>query len=315
MILVGLLAAASAATAQTALRANDNVNVRTGPGVAYAAFGQTPTGSVYCGLSPSGSWWKIQYDSRVGWVNGNYFTRLAGQTGVRATINSLNVRGGPGTGYAILGTVNAGQVFWWITSSGGWYKVCWNGRTGWMSGLYLTRVNLSGTGTTSPPPSGSQIILNVPIITQLPELPTGCEITSVTMMLRYRGANVTKTGLADEMPRSSNPYYGFVGNPYSSSGWTIYPSALMGLVSKYAGSAVNMTGSSVSAIVGQIQRNRPVVVWVTMHGFSVHALTVTGFDPYYIYYNDCWTGQKNARLSRTAFDATWSTQSRRAISY
>ncbi len=307
--LAWLLAATLPAAAQTALQANTNLNVRTGPGTGYSIIGLMPAGSVYCAIEKSSNWWKIQYDSRTGWVSGGYCSTLPGQTGVKVTTTPLNVRGGPGTGYAILGTVNSGQVFWWSTTSSGWYKVNWNGRTGWMSGLYLSRVNLAGTA------SPQQILLNVPMISQLPELPTGCEITAVTMMLKYKGANVTKTMLADEMPRSTNPNYGFVGNPYDKSGWTIYPSALMDLVRKYAGSAVNLTGSPVSALELQIQRNIPVVVWVTLHGFSVHAITVTGYDPNNLYYNDPWTGQKNAAMVKSAFESIWILQSRRAISY
>ena len=149
---IGLMLATSAASAQTALRANDNLNVRTGPSTGYSAFGQMPSGSTYCALEKSGGFWKIQYDNRTGWVNGSYCTTIAGETGVKVTTNSLNVRSGPSTGYSILGTVNTGQVYWWATSSGGFYKINWNGRTGWISGMYVTRVNLSGgssSGTTT----------------------------------------------------------------------------------------------------------------------------------------------------------------------
>ena len=309
LILAGLLATASAALAQTALRANDWLNVRTGPGIAYSAIGQIPAGSVYCGLAKSGTWWKIQYDNGTGWVHGGYCSILAGQTGVRVSTSVLNVRGGPGTAYPVLGTVQNGQIFASVLQSGSWYKVNWSGRTGWISGLYLTRVALAGP--TAPP----QFVLNVPILSQLPELPTGCEITAVTMMLVYKGANVTKTGLADEMPRSSDPNLGYVGNPYTRSGWTIYPPALMDLVKKYAGTAVNLTGTTVATIEAQIQKNKPVVVWVPMHGFTVHALTVTGFDQINLFYNDPWTGQKNAMILKTSFDVLWKAQSRRAISY
>ena len=152
---VGLLLAASVASAQTALRANDNLNVRTGPGVGYSAFGLMPSGSTYCALEKSGGFWKIQYDNRTGWVNGSYCSTISGQTGVKVIDGPLNVRSGPSTGYSILGSVNVGQVFWWITSSGGFYKINWNGRTGWISGSYVTRVALSGgstsTTTTNPP--------------------------------------------------------------------------------------------------------------------------------------------------------------------
>lgn len=163
----------------------------------------------------------------------------------------------------------------------------------------------------------SSLKLNVPLINQRPELPTGCEITAVTMMLQYKGVRVDKVTLAKKMPRhSSNPNLGYVGNPFTRSGWTIYPPALMGLVKNYAGSAQNLTGASNGTIEKQLVNNKPVVVLVSrMHGFSVHALVLTGFDQSNYYYNDCWTGEKNAKISKAEFNRLWGNQSKRAISY
>lgn len=56
------------------------------------------------------------------------------------------------------------------------------------------------------------------VICQRPELPTGCEITSWTMMANYEGVKISKITAANVMPRSSNPNYGFMGSPYYSSG-------------------------------------------------------------------------------------------------
>lgn len=162
----------------------------------------------------------------------------------------------------------------------------------------------------------SGIKLNVPIISQRPQLPTGCEITAVTMMLKYKGAKVDKVTLAKKMPRSSNPNKGYVGNPFTRHGWTIYPPALMKLVKKYAGSSVNLTGKSNATIEKQLRSNKPIVVWVSpMHGFNVHALVLTGYDQKYYYFNDCWTGEKNVKISKKEFNGMWGNKAKRAISY
>ncbi|SFI01720.1 Uncharacterized protein YvpB [Bacillus sp. 71mf] len=160
--------------------------------------------------------------------------------------------------------------------------------------------------------------MDVPIISQRdPYMPSrnlvsGCEITSVTMMLQYAGANVDKVQLAYEMPYSSfDPNLGFVGNPFGR-GWTIYPPALMDLVRKYAGSSINLTGQDIKR---QLDAGKPVVVWMTMHGFTVHAITLVGYDENNFYYNDPWTGEKNASMYWSDFYNNWSTQNRRAISY
>ncbi len=142
--------------------------------------------------------------------------------------------------------------------------------------------------------------LNVPLIAQRPQLPTGCEITATTMMLQYAGANVTKLSLAREMPRSSNPNKGFVGSPYSKSGWWIYPKGLLGLVKRHAGHAVDMTGATFSQLAAKIKMDHPVVVWVSgVDGFVNHAITMTGYSKTRAYYNDPWTNRRTSMALAT----------------
>ncbi|GAF40389.1 secreted SH3 domain protein [Agrilactobacillus composti DSM 18527 = JCM 14202] len=158
-------------------------------------------------------------------------------------------------------------------------------------------------------------LTGVPLIAQLPELPNGCEITAVTMMLRYAGADVDKVALAHEMPRSSDPNQGYVGDPWDASGVTIFPPALMGLVQKYAGNAIDMTGMSFDAIRYQIGiRKHPVVAWQTLHGFPYHAVVVTGYTATDVTYLDCWSNSA-ATVSIADFVSNWQTQNFRAISY
>lgn len=158
--------------------------------------------------------------------------------------------------------------------------------------------------------------MNVGVISQLPELPTGCEITAVTMMLRYKGANVTKDKLAEEMPRATNgdPNTGFIGSPYSKSGATIYPPALMKLVKHYAGSAINLTGASTDKLKDYLSSDHPVVIWGTYDGFTYHALTLTGYSKNGFYYNDPWTGTKRW-MNNKQMMVHWNALEQRALSY
>ncbi|HDX9578531.1 TPA: GW domain-containing glycosaminoglycan-binding protein [Bacillus pseudomycoides] len=189
----------------------------------------------------------------------------------------------------------------------------WFGFSNGRGGLNWIDSRAVSEGTTFPH-------MDVPVIQQRDyynpsrDLLSGCEITAVTMMLQYAGANVDKVQLAYEMPYSSyDPNQGYVGNPWSDGIInTIYPPALMGLVNKYAGSAVNLTGKEIKT---NLDNNKPVVVWVRMHGFGVHAITLTGYDDKYFYYNDPWTGEKDASIYWTDFYNTWDSQNRRAISY
>jgi len=163
----------------------------------------------------------------------------------------------------------------------------------------------------------NKIKMNVPLVSQLPELPTGCEITAVTMMLQYKGISVDKVKLAREMLKHPwDPSKGYVGDPFTTKGWTIYPSALTGLVKKYAGNAEILTGKSQSFIQGNLSKNKPIVVWVSpMHGFSVHALVLTGYDQLNYFFNDPWTGEKDVKISKNEFNRIWSNQGKKAISY
>lgn len=46
------------------------------------------------------------------------------------------------------------------------------------------------------PPIKPEQQLNVPIENQMPDLPNGCEVTSLAMLLNYYGIKVTKEDLA-----------------------------------------------------------------------------------------------------------------------
>ncbi len=162
-----------------------------------------------------------------------------------------------------------------------------------------------------------KVKLNVPLIKQMPELPTGCEITAVTMMLQYAGAKVNKINLAQEMPRDkTDANKGFVGDPFSEEGNTIYPPALMNLVTKYAGNAVDLTNRSIDELKSYFEKNHhPIVAWVgDFDGFHIHALVLTGFTENVVYYNDCWTGEKT-KMPIKEFLSIWLIMGNRAISY
>lgn len=158
--------------------------------------------------------------------------------------------------------------------------------------------------------------LNVGVINQRPELPSGCEATSFAMLLNYIGVPITKIQIVEEMPyHSSNPDLGFVGSPYSSSGYTIYPPALMSMMGKYAGSAVNLTGKGTDSIKNSIDSGKPVIVWGKFTGFYLHCVLVTGYSKDGFYYNDPWTGVKNKYISNSSFEIAWKAIGYRAMSY
>lgn len=154
-------------------------------------------------------------------------------------------------------------------------------------------------------------------VCQRPELPTGCEITSWTMMADYAGITISKTEAADKMPKSSDPNQGFVGSPYSSEGGSlvVFPGGLEDMTREYFGSYVNMTGCSYEQIEDKLRDKRLVVVWVTrLDGFGSHTIALTGYDRESLYYNDPWTGEEE-KIDREYFETIWAENEHMAMSY
>lgn len=236
------------------------------------------------------------------------------------TTADLTVRTGPGTNYKAVGWLKKNAKISSLAKSGKWHRITFNKKNAYVSGSYLTtkapKPVTPAKPKPKPTPATTKVLLNVPLIAQRPDLPTGCEIVSLTMVLKYKGAKVDKAKLAREMPRhASDPNHGYVGNPYTSKGYTIYPPALMNLTKKYAGSAVNMTGASNATLEAKLRAGRPIVTWVKLGGFNVHCVALTGYDSGNYYYNDPWTNKKDVKISKTAFNKAFSALSKRALSY
>ena len=80
-----------------------------------------------------------------------------GQGKVESGGSTLNVRSGPGTGYDRLGSLNDGAVVDITGVDSGWYKISFNGSTGYVSGDYLAPCTDSGS-TSASSALGQQIV-------------------------------------------------------------------------------------------------------------------------------------------------------------
>ncbi|MDM8149904.1 SH3 domain-containing protein [Priestia megaterium] len=119
------------------------LNVRSGAGTNYASIGSVTKGQKLSVVSKSGSWYKINYNGRTGYVSSDYVqasgtaTPSAESTTYTVTASKLNVRSGAGTNYASIGSVTKGQKLAVVSKSGDWYKINYNGRTGYVSSDYV----------------------------------------------------------------------------------------------------------------------------------------------------------------------------------
>ncbi|MGI8382725.1 SH3 domain-containing protein [Priestia megaterium] len=119
------------------------LNVRSGAGTSYASIGSVTKGQKLSVVSKSGSWYKINYNGRTGYVSSDYVqasgttTPPAESTTYTVTASTLNVRSGAGTSYASIGSVTKGQKLSVVSKSRSWYKINYNGRTGYVSSDYV----------------------------------------------------------------------------------------------------------------------------------------------------------------------------------
>lgn len=196
-----------------------------------------------------------------------------------------------------------------------------------------------------------QVHLNVPAISQLPELPRGCEVTSLSMLLNYDGIHADKMKLAQEIKKDhtphsikngkvffGNPNDGFVGNMYSFDvpGFGVYHKPIAELAEKYLpGKIKDLTGSSFQELKIHLSDGRPVLVitntlyqkldnnlfqtWDTPTGkvtitYNEHAVLLTGYDQQFVYFNDPLTGE-NKKAPTKDFEASWVQMGSQAITY
>ena len=127
--------------------------------------------------------------------------------------------------------------------------------------------------------------MQVPLVSQLPNYPTGCEAASCAMLLRYYGYNFTTANMVSIIPRENIRYINgypvgpdinekFVGDPtctYTSEnpGYGVFSPAVTKALQyavDYVGgdeTAVCITGCSYNELLGYLADGYPVIVWST----------------------------------------------------
>ncbi|CAG9613094.1 hypothetical protein BACCIP111899_02289 [Bacillus rhizoplanae] len=189
------------------------------------------------------------------------------------------------------------------------------------------------------------MIENVPFIKQLPELERGCEVTSLAMLLQYKGIQVDKMKLADEIERvpfeanglRGNPHEGFVGNIYTKSepGYGVYHQPIFQLAQKYVpDKTIDLTGREIEDIYKVLSAGSPVWVivnttfqpldkgsfetWDTNAGevkitYYEHSAVVVGYDQNFVYVNDPLANKPRKGIPRAQFEKAWEQMGKQAI--
>lgn len=188
-------------------------------------------------------------------------------------------------------------------------------------------------------------ITGIPVLSQFPNLPTGCEATGLTMLLNFFGTDLTKEQVASMQPSGPNIYrtngnlYGsdptkeFIGSPYDNHSFGIYHQPFLPIIEAYyPGRSENMSGGTPADLYRTIDSGRPVLVWASVNMMPVtpgiswiledgtsfqwkngnHALLLVGYTDNQVIMNDPWTGREEY-YNKSIFEERWTAMGKQAI--
>ncbi|WNS42926.1 N-acetylmuramoyl-L-alanine amidase [Paenibacillus sp. MMS20-IR301] len=167
--------AAHAADTYTAKVYASSLNVRSEPAAGAGITGILTSGAVVTVTSEQHGWLKVKAGSVSGWVAGYYLKPTSGVSSASAaaassgssstgnikaasasgssatvTASSLRIRGGPGTGYETIGSLQAGNAVTVLQRQGEWSRIrAASGVTGWVSSQYLAGGSVKTAGSTA----------------------------------------------------------------------------------------------------------------------------------------------------------------------
>ncbi|WP_442603849.1 C39 family peptidase [Paenibacillus sp. KN14-4R] len=212
----------------------------------------------------------------------------------------------------------------------------------------VVEITPSPVPTPTPPPGSAMI--TAPLIRQNPELPAGCEITSLAMLLQFAGVNKSKMELNEEVVKDDtpivwnkdgtvkfwgNPNTGYVGDATPrAKGFAIYHKALLPLMLKYEPTSFDLTGRPFADYEAQIAKGNPVLIWTTIDfkepnnwvvwdtpigpiktTFYEHAVLLVGYDEENVYVNDPLGGKASIKINKEQFLGSWEALGKQGLSY
>ena len=257
----------------------DSLYLRQSPG--GAVITTLSKGTTVAVLNNSSSWYKVSVNGKEGYVSGEYLTGtiatdVALGTGTVKCSSSVNFRSAPNTSSTSYGELKNGTKVNVVGVSSGWYKVTYNGKTGYIHPDYITLASSSAgtaiapsntvtstTGTAGTVKCSSSVNLRSEANTSssiLAELKNG---TAVTVVSTANGwCKVTYSGKTGYIKQDYVSTTGSASNNTSASTGTA-------AVVKCS-STVNFrsSASTSSTILGELKNGTAITVLSTSNGWS-----------------------------------------------
>ena len=257
----------------------DSLYLRQSPG--GAVITTLSKGTTVAVLNNSSSWYKVSVNGKEGYVSGEYLTgttatNVALGTGTVKCSSSVNFRSAPNTSSTSYGELKNGTKVNVVGVSSGWYKVTYNGKTGYIHPDYITLASSSAgtaiapsntvtstTGTAGTVKCSSSVNLRSAANTSssiLAELKNG---TAVTVVSTANGwCKVTYSGKTGYIKQDYVSTTGSASNNTSASTGTA-------AVVKCS-STVNFrsAASTSSTVLGELKNGTAITVLSTSNGWS-----------------------------------------------
>ena len=116
----------------------NRLNFREGPGTSHTII-TTLTRGASVKILEDGTWLKVQYGGKTGYVYGKYISKSGGST-IEGTVSAsvLNIRSGPGTNYTKLGQFTRGNKVSVIEKGSSWHKISYGSGVAYVYARYIS---------------------------------------------------------------------------------------------------------------------------------------------------------------------------------
>lgn len=138
----------------------DVLNVRSGAGTGHNVISKVKSGQVLQVIGQENGWFKVTVNGQTGYVSGDFVTTgdqkgtstvQQGTGTYTVNVSSLNVRTGPSTSHTVLGSVNKGKTVQVVGEVQDWFKINFNGGTGYVSKDFVTKGGSAVSNQTQQP--------------------------------------------------------------------------------------------------------------------------------------------------------------------
>ncbi|OCA91221.1 hypothetical protein A8F94_05005 [Bacillus sp. FJAT-27225] len=253
------------AAGQSVTAAVDGLNIRSGPGLSYGLVATVKKGAVLTVLSEKDDWTEIMLSSgKKGWAANWLLDKpttavnaTTTQTAV-TTADQLRIRKGPGTNFAIAGSLSMGAQVTIIEKSGLWSKINSKSGSGWVSTEFL-KESAPVVQTPAATKSGKNVqIVNADIL----NVRTSPSVTAEVTAKLKQGVEVTVLAESNGWSQISfsNGNKGWVTSEFLAAAGTSQPAEknLTGIIGTVTATAlsVRQTGSLDGKIIATVEKGQ-----------------------------------------------------------